>query len=539
MFVALSLLLLVLAVHLSACSAGEAPSTDRLNRHSETTEINGRLYYKHSLLPADGGYSEDNRNSDLKRAMLRETLDPLLIDPLIEIVAGYRAGHTLQFAEDLYAELWEGKTDLLHRELCDAEMNILAESHAFWDYLSEGTRRVMGFVHTLQRAQGKHPELKKTLERFAKAVLGKVPQTGCLIGQYLDGTLSFWLNNVWLDEWPNALINDQTCLTSKRHTHHDVVAGVYYLLMQGTAERLKNYLDIANLNSDGCIHMFRTLYAVEPSLLSKFFDIEFATDSARDMKLFRAAAPAAISIDPSLSSVLLAIAERNGCEEVVAERVEVPAALADNAEAGGSVHMQPLIPFAQSLDIPADDLWHAASSTGKTVADRDGLQLYVAAGNVLCALSTRYCCYLQIRSFADDTVSAHELATGHAIKVNVQHGDVIVLNQRKHCPPFLKEKGYCAGLSEKERFERVKSFFYRAIDFQVNFVVIVESDQGERTSQEFKSSDVQVEEIDAKSSVRKRKDGGKGKKHASKKDKEGERQAAESPKAWRECGWQR
>ena len=91
--------------------------------------------------------------------MLKETLDPLLIDPLIEIVAGYGASRSLQFAEDLYAELWNGKTDLLGK-LYDAERNILTESHAFWDYLAEGAQPVVGFVHMLMEAEKKHQELK-------------------------------------------------------------------------------------------------------------------------------------------------------------------------------------------------------------------------------------------------------------------------------------------------------------------------------------------------------------------------------------------
>ena len=126
---------------------------------SETTEINGRLYYRHSLIPVDECYSEDNRNSESKQAVLKEALGTLLIDPLIEIVAGYGAGRSLQFAEELYAELWNGKTDLLGK-LYDAERSILTEPHAFWDYLAQGAQPVLGFVHMLWEAEKKHPELK-------------------------------------------------------------------------------------------------------------------------------------------------------------------------------------------------------------------------------------------------------------------------------------------------------------------------------------------------------------------------------------------
>ena len=130
-----------------------------VQQHPNTTEIGGRLYYRHLLLPVDECYSEDGRNSEWKRAVLKETLDPLLIGPLIAIVAGYGASRSLQFAEELYAELWSGKTDLLGK-LYDAERNILTEPHAFWDYLSGGAQPVVGFVHMLMEAGTKHPELR-------------------------------------------------------------------------------------------------------------------------------------------------------------------------------------------------------------------------------------------------------------------------------------------------------------------------------------------------------------------------------------------
>ena len=101
MFVLLPLLLLALATHLSASKPDAEASASTA---SKTTEICGRLYYRHTLTPVEY-YSEDSKSSESKQAVLRETLDPLLIDPLIEIVAGYGASHTVQFAEDLYAEL--------------------------------------------------------------------------------------------------------------------------------------------------------------------------------------------------------------------------------------------------------------------------------------------------------------------------------------------------------------------------------------------------------------------------------------------------
>ena len=53
---------------------------------------------------------------------------------------------------------------------------------------------------------------------------------------------------------------------------------------------------------------------------------------------------------------------------------------------------------------------------------------------------------------------------------------MIVMDWIKECPSFLREQAYCAGLSEKRRFERVKSFCYAARSKSVEFLAIVESD---------------------------------------------------------------
>ena len=91
--------------------------------------------------------------------------------------------------------------------------------------------------------------------------------------------------------------------------------------------------------------------------------------------------------------------------------------------------MQPLLPVAQSLDDMYYGLWFAASSTLKTVASNYGVQLHIAAGNVLCAFSTQGRCYLHIRIFESNKVSTHELDAGHPVQVHVQHGDVIAISR--------------------------------------------------------------------------------------------------------------
>ena len=161
-----------LSVSQPAWNADGGPSA---NTASKTTEINGRLYYRHSLLPVDDCYGEDGRNSESKRALLKETLGTLLPSCLIAIVAGYGARRSLQFAEEMYAELWDGKTDLLGK-LYDAERTILIEPHAFWDYLAQGMQPVVGFVQMLMEAERKHQNLKGTLRSFAVLVSAKVAQ---------------------------------------------------------------------------------------------------------------------------------------------------------------------------------------------------------------------------------------------------------------------------------------------------------------------------------------------------------------------------
>ena len=88
---------------------------------------------------------------------------------------------------------------------------------------------------------------------------------------------------------------------------------------------------------------------------------------------------------------------------------------------------------------------------------------------MLCALSSQGKYHLHIRSFKDGRVQSHALDAGDSLKVEVQHGDVIATSCTEECPSFLKEQMHCAGLPERERFERLKSFCYAAKDSWVDF----------------------------------------------------------------------
>ena len=110
---------------------------------------------------------------------------------------------------------------------------------------------------------------------------------------------------------------------------------------------------------------------------------------------------------------------------------------------------------------------------------------------MLCALSDprEYHCFY-IRSFEDGKVNRYELMNGNSIMVQVQHGDVVFINWRGQFASFINEEFHCTGLSETERFEYIKSFFYASRHCRFQFAAIVENDGHE----EPKGSEVNVEE---------------------------------------------
>ena len=86
------------------------------------------------------------------------------------------------------------------------------------------------------------------------------------------------------------------------------------------------------------------------------------------------------------------------------------------------------MPVDQSLDSAYNGLDFAGSSTLKTVSSKiKKWQLHIAAGNVLCVLShSSGLDYFYIRRFEDGKVNSYELRNGDSVKVQVQHGDVIL-----------------------------------------------------------------------------------------------------------------
>ena len=538
MFVSLSVILLALAMHPSASSSIAVPSTRRASREPRTTLIDGRLFYKHSLLPVDVElYHKVDRNSRSEQAVLEEVLAPLLIKPLISIIADYSKRRSREFAEQLYQELWEGKTDLL-RELYDVEKDVLKESHHFWGYLSGGAQPAVAFAHMLWETRKKHGKLKKTLDRFAKLVGKKVPSARYCVGQYLGGHPSL-LENISVDAWPQALLNDRAWIEFMIFVDYRTMAELHYMLMQGNLTWLKNYIQWILWDSEDWIAVFRFLHAVEPAFLHRFFEIHFAKGSSDDRELFNVTAPIAMGLDPALSNTLTAIARENDWEEPVAIKVEIGTKLADHKEAGGDVHMQPLKPVAQSLDGLCSAVWLAASSTLKTVANKDGVQLHIAVGNVLCALCTEYRHYLHIRTFENGKVSTHALGSGYPVRVQVQHGDVIVSSWGAECPSFLKATIDGTELSRGCCFDCLKAFCYSAKE-DVAFVAIVQTDslvaeEEERLAGAPSASRVKADKMDKRKDGRKRKKKGGGEVRTRKKAKKehGNAQSRRQRRGWR------
>ena len=322
--------------------------------------------------------------------------------------------------------------DLLGK-LYDAERSILTEPHVFWDYLAQGAQPLMGFVHMLMEAETKHQKLKGTLRSFAVLVSEKVPQTGYLIREYLGDRVYLYGMRTNLDSWPQALLDDEAYFGAHVYDSFGLMTRVYYLLKQSNVQRRENFLYSQPLGKLNWPYVLRTLHELEPALLRKFFDINFAKDSSRVGKFFEMTVPIAMGLDPVMGSDLIAIAKNNGWAEPVAEE-SVRKKLGDGEDVGGSVHMQPLVPVDQSLDSASNVLLFAGSSTLKTVSNNFlEWQLHIAAGNVLCALShSSETSYFYIRSFEDGKVDRYELSNGNSVKVHVQHGDVIVLSWEGH-----------------------------------------------------------------------------------------------------------
>ena len=309
MLVSLPLIFLALAVHLSASKPDAKPSASSASQRPGTILINGRLFEERSLLPIDVADHNEIRDSRRKRAILQEALGPVLPRSLIEIAGNYScASRSRQFAEELYAELWVGKTDLLRKELYDSEKNALKEPHHFWKYLAGGAERVVVFVHMLWEIQSQNPKLKEGLKKLALLVGEGVPPTAYFVGWYADGRIPFPLENASFDEWPQVLVEDLDRVFAPGRTGFVFVAALEYVLMQSDLERAARCIfSLVQWVTDDrtWLTVFHSLYVVKPDLVRIFFDAAMLADRRQSMLVLKSAAPAAMSVDPTLSKYLV------------------------------------------------------------------------------------------------------------------------------------------------------------------------------------------------------------------------------------------
>ena len=165
--------------------------------------MDGRLFYRHSLLPVDIlVYNEQVQASDARSGACPFAASRFWYR-LLSDYSSYGNSSRL-FAEELYRELWEGRTDMLKKELFDVTKGVLKEAHYFWNYLSGRAQPAAAFAHMLLEAQHRHSRLKETLESFAKLACVRVPQTAYFAVEHCLGNLYFRLYNMSVDEWPQS-----------------------------------------------------------------------------------------------------------------------------------------------------------------------------------------------------------------------------------------------------------------------------------------------------------------------------------------------
>ena len=415
--------------------------------------------------------------------MLQQALGPVMIPPLIDITADYRCGRHPQgqgFAGELYLELWEGKTKLLYGELFDVEKGALKEPHHFWDYLLHSVERVVALLHMINQTRSRRPELKEELEKFALLVGQRVPHAAFFVRSYLDFSkklamttdMSFPLESTRLGEWPQGLVEDPIRLSPAVRLMFGYVAALQYFLMLGNLGYATRYSLKIVCALDIWFKVLHILYAVSPFLVRRFFYAILVLDPGMRKFMFDRTAPLIMTMVPALSPDLVTIARENGWPEPVPQPLDMQAELADNPKAGGNVHVVPLT----LIDRTGIGFGCRSSSTRKTVAHVGMMQLHVAAGNFLCALSTCKRQYLYVRNFDQAKSRRGVLVPGCPLEVKVQHGDVVVVHDSAVCPSFLEANVDCTGLSGEDCLERIKLFCYSAKAKDVYFMATVQSD---------------------------------------------------------------
>ena len=466
----LSATLIAFTLHLSAsCLAAPLP-TNPAGPLCKRTRFGGRLLDSRVFLPADDLF-DDRERSDARKVMLKTVLEPLIAKPLIEIVAAFSSvSPSRLFAEELYAELYAGRTDLLEGELYDAQRGVLNESHHFWAYLSDAALpTVMIFVHMLWCAR-----VMARFPGFVNLAFERVPQASCFAAHYFhDNRPSALPVNVSMDEWPQALTNDKTFFQFTNLSFFELLKRTHYLLTRNKVKQLKASVLGASLDRSTWNNVLCALHRVEPDLLLKLLDATDPSDLFVNKELFEMAFCTAHSADPKLHLFLKAMAKSRGWKESRVEQAHQEHK--DDRHAGGSVHMQPLTPVAKHLGCGDKDLPIAMSSTGKTASSGSCTHLFISANNWLCAHSIFKRPHLYIRSFESGRVSSFGVSAETVVQVKVQPGDVVAIAEHERYPHFLQQPIDCTGLSPEDCLARLKTFCY-LIKSNVDFLAVIESD---------------------------------------------------------------
>ena len=206
----------------------------------------------------------------------------------------------------------------------------------------------------------------------------------------------------------------------------------------------------------------------------------------KDKALFTIIAPLVLTVNPRMDRLLRHHAAQSGWSELALKKdMDINERCIDDEvcinevlehkEAGGSVHLQPLLQFQPTTILTSDYEGEAvASLSGKTFRE-DAFLAFVAADNML-SVQRRICYeYLHIRSFQDGAVCTHPLKSDQLVRTRVQHGDLVATTMLCETPEIFAELHVFAGLPAEERFKRLRELcFLAGDDF---FMAIVESDQ--------------------------------------------------------------
>lgn len=241
---------------------------------------------------------------------------------------------------------------------------------------------------------------------------------------------------------------------------------IHYLLAHSKLERLKTKCPTFDKFSNyewSCI--FKLFHGVQEPLLYQFFNVGLEEGSFMAQSLFKRTARIAAAMYPTMRDFLQGKADEKLWQDLDLPTLHIYAPrVVDCEEAGGDLHMQPLVPFTEEL----------ANLSGKTFC-LNRSKLFIDRDNVLHYFRRDGYGCVHVREFADGKVSSY-CSMEDGVLIKVQHGDVIAVTMYNGCPSFLSEPVDFTSLAPESRFERLKAFFYLAKDETVLFLAIMERD---------------------------------------------------------------